>query len=73
MYFGIPDGESFLFGQFGKKFHEIKLHNNLEGINFFFPGFNKNIKTNYYLSNEANKINKEIINKYILIKDEVQI
>ena len=73
LFVGYPNGDGFLFGQFGKKFHEIKLHNNLEGINFFFPGFNKNIKTNYYLSTEANKINKEILNKDILIQDEVQL
>ena len=44
LFVGYPSGQGFLFGKFGKKFHEVKLHTTLEGINFFQPGFNQNRK-----------------------------
>jgi len=75
LFVGYPSGKGFLFGKFGKKFHEVKLHTTLEGINFFQPGFNPNIKTNFYLNTEANNLTKENLSqmKDILIQDEVQL
>ena len=72
-FVGYPQGNGFLYGKFGTKFHEVKIHNNLTGINFFQPGFNTNIKTNFYLSTKANEITKEDLTKDILILDEVQL
>jgi len=75
LFVGYPDGDGFLFGKFGTKFHEIKLHTNLNGINFFLPGFNKNLKPNFYLTNSTNDLTREEISKLkdILIQDEVQL
>ena len=75
VFVGFPSGEGFLFGIFGKKFHEIKIHTTLEGINFFQPGFNLNRKINFYLNNEANNLSGENLSqmKEILIQDEVQL
>ena len=73
VFVGYPQGNSFLFGKFGTKFHEVKLHNNLTGINFFQPGFNTNIKTNLYLNAKTNDISKEDLTKETFIQDEVQL
>ena len=75
LFVGYPSGQGFLFGKFGKKFHEVKLHTTLEGINFFQPGFNQNRKTNFYLNTEANNLTKENLSqmKDVLIQDEVQL
>ena len=75
VFVGYPEGDGFIFGKFGKKFHDIKIHTTLEGINYFQPGFNLNRKTNFYLTNEANTLTKEnLISKIdILIQDEVQL
>ena len=75
VFVGFPEGDGFLFGKFGTKFHEIKLHTTLEGINFFQPGFNTNRKPNFYLNTEANNLTMENLSekKDILIQDEVQL
>ena len=73
VFVGYPEGDGFLFGRFGKKFHEIKMQMSLEGILLFQPGFIENIRTNYYLNTEASKLTKEDLKKDDLIKDEVQL
>ena len=73
VFVGYPEGEGFLFGRFGKKFHEIKMQMSLEGIILLQPGFIENIRTNYYLNTEASKLTKEDLKKDGLIKDEVQL
>ena len=56
MFLGIPDGESFLFGEFGKKFYNLRLEmKKSDGITLFEPGFIENKRTNYHL----NKFNSE--------------
>ena len=67
VFVGYPQGAGFLYGKFGTKFHEIKMHNNLSGINFFQPGFNTNIKTNVYLNTKANDISKDNLTNEISI------
>jgi hypothetical protein len=70
VFVGYPEGDGFLFGNFGKKFHEIKIQMNDDGIIFLQPGFNDNRRTNYFLTNaEANKLT----NEDALIQDEVQL
>ena len=50
MYIGIPEGESFLFGEFGKKFYNLRIEmKREEGITLFEPGFIENLRTNFYL------------------------
>ena len=48
-YIGKPKGESFLFGEFGKRFYNLRLEINPEkGITFFDPGFISNESINYF-------------------------
>jgi len=75
MYIGIPDGDSFLFGEFGKKFYNLRLEMKKEkGITLFEPGFIENKRKNYHL-NKANNGNlktwksKGIMNK--MEKEEI--
>ena len=70
VFVGYPEGDGFLFGKFGKKFHEIKIQLDIDGIILLQPGFNENKRANYFLINaEANKLT----NEDALIQDEVQL
>ena len=63
-FFGSPDGDSFLFGEFGKKFFNLRLEiNKEEGITLFEPGFIPNIRKNYVLKNIGDKIEKNEVEK----------
>ena len=73
VFVGFPEGEGFLFGKFGAKFHEIKLQMSLEGIILLQPGFNVNRRTNFYLKTEANNLTKEDLSRDMVIQDEVQL
>ena len=73
VFVGYPEGDGFLFGRFGKKFHEIKMQMSLDGIILLHPGFNVNRRTNYYLSNDANNLTKEDLKRDVLIQDEAQL
>ena len=73
VFAGFPEGDGFLFGIFGKKFHEIKLQMSLEGIFLLQPRFNDNKRTNFFLSTEADNLTKEDLKKDFLIQDEVQL
>ena len=56
-FIGMPSGESFLFGEFGKKFYNLRVEINQEkGITLFEPGFLQNERKNYSLTNFDNKI-----------------
>ena len=72
VFVGFPEGDGFIFGKFGEKFHEIKLQN-ADGINLLQPKFNINRRTNFYLNTEASKLSKEDISRDSLIQDEVQL
>ena len=41
IFVGYPEEDGFLFGNFGKKFHEIKVQMSLDGILLLQPGFNE--------------------------------
>ena len=48
-YIGKPKGESFLFGEFGKRFYNLRLEINKErGITLFEPGFINNESLIYF-------------------------
>ena len=65
-FFGFPDGEAFLFGEFGKKFFNLKLEiNKEEGITLFEPGFLPNVRKNYVLNNIDDEINEIKIEDYL--------
>ena len=73
VFVGYPEGDGFIFGKFGTKFHELKVQMSLEGIILLQPGFNLNRRANFYLNNEANNLTKEDLERDILIQDEVQL
>ena len=64
-YIGKPKGESFLFGEFGKKFYNLRLEiNKKKGITLFEPGFinNESIKFKPDIENIFEKdINENIL------------
>ena len=60
-YIGIPDGDSFLIGEFGKKFNNLKIEMNETGITLFEPKFIENKRTNFYLNNDKEIENEECI------------
>ena len=70
VFVGYPEGNGFIFGKFGKKFHEIKVQTSLDGIILLQPGFNENIRKNFYLSNEANNLTNEDLKRDDIIQDE---
>ena len=72
-YVGFPDGEGFLFGNFGQKLHNLKLNMSVDGITKIEPGFKENIRTNFFLDQITGKINEQKLNVDELIKDESQI
>ena len=64
----LENNEGFLFGNFGKKFHLIKLQINENGINLLNPIFINNIRTNIFIKKKfenfekfGNKLNDELI------------
>jgi len=73
VFVGYPEGDGFIFGKFGMKFHEIKVQMSLDGIILLQPGFSINRRTNFYLNTEANKLTKEDLLRDILIQDEAQL
>ena len=71
MYIGIPEGESFLFGKFGKKFYNLRIEmKREEGITFFEPGFIENKRTNYYLQNDIYNNEENIFEEEYLMNLE---
>ena len=73
VFVGYPEGDGFIFGKFGEKFHEIKIQMTLDGIVLFQPGFNSNKRINFYLSTEANNLTKEDLSRDTLIQDEAHL
>ena len=73
VFVGYPEGDGFIFGKFGTKFHELKVQMNLDGIFLLQPGFKENRRTNFYLNTEANNLTEEELRKDMLIQDEVQL
>ena len=65
-FIGIPEGEAFLFGEFGKKFDNLRLEiNKEEGITLFEPGFIVNNNVNYLLNNYGNNLGQDEVDKNI--------
>ena len=73
VFVGYPEGDGFIFGNFGKKFHELRVQMSLDGILLLQPGFNTNRRNNFYLSTEANNLTKEDLSRDVLIQDEVEL
>ena len=73
VFVGFPEGDGFLFGNFGSKFHYVKLQMTEEGITKLEPGFKSNLRTNYYLGEVMGKLSNQDLNKDELIKDEKEL
>ena len=75
-FIGYPKGESFLFGEFGKKFYNLRLEiDKNKGIILFEPGFIDNESINYFkqeLDKCNNNINLNDSNKDILEESELK-
>ena len=67
---GFPEGDGFLFGQFGTKFHDILLQMTEDGITKLEPGFKKNTKKNFYLAKIYEKLLNIDLEDNEVIKDE---
>ena len=71
VFVGHPEGNGFIFGKFGQKFHEIEIQTSFDGIILLQPGFNVNRRTNFYLNTQTNNLTIEDLKKDELIQDEV--
>ena len=67
---GFPEGDGFLFGEFGMKFHDIIVHMTKDGITKLEPGFKKNTKKNFYLAKIYEKLLNIDMEDNEIIKDE---
>ena len=56
VFVGFPEGDGFLFGKFGNKFHDIKLQMTVDGITKLEPGFKINPRKNYFLGEIFGKL-----------------
>ena len=66
-YIGNPEGESFLFGEFGQKFYNLRLEiKKGSGITLFEPRFIENKRNNYYLNNEIFEDEEDILDENYL-------
>ena len=73
VFVGFPEGDGFLFGRFGKKFHDLKIQMTVDGINKLQPGFKINPRKNFFLEEIAEKLNNQDLYTDELIKDEEQL
>ena len=73
VFVGFPDGEGFLFGKFGKKFHNLKLQMTVEGITKIEPGFIQNPRKNFFLGGMIGNFIFQNIFREEIIKDEDQL
>ena len=69
-FVGRPNGKGFLFGKFGEKFHYLRIQMTDEGITLLEPGFEKNLRKNYFLDEIVEKLANQDLKKEELIKVE---
>ena len=69
-FVGFPEGEGFLIGRFGMKFHSIKIQMTENGIHLLNPIFNENHRTNFFIRKKYNKLSVEDLNKDEEVLDE---
>ena len=67
---GFPDGDGFLFGLFGTKFHDLKIQLTEEGIVRLEPRFKTSLRKNYFLNVILEKKSSENLDEDEIIKDE---
>ena len=69
-FVGVPDGEGFLIGGFGEKFHSIKMQMTENGIHLLNPIFNENPRTNFFIRKIFDTLNDKNLEKEEFILDE---
>ena len=69
-FVGFPKGKSFLMGDFGKKFMQIKCQMTSDGITTLLPYFDKNYRPNHYLTKKISQITLQELSKDEIILDE---
>ena len=69
-YVGVPEGNGFLMGEFGKKFHSIKLQMTENGIHLLTAVFNENPRTNFYIRKNFDNPNLKDLDKEEFVLDE---
>ena len=69
-FIGFPKGKSFLIGDFGKKFKQLKCQMTFDGITYLNPYFEENHRTNYFLSKKISELTLEDLSKDEIIFDE---
>ena len=69
-FVGLPEGEGFLIGRFGMKFHSIKIQMTENGIHLLNPIFNENHRTNFFIRRKYDKISEKDLNKDEEVLDE---
>ena len=73
VFVGFPKGDGFLFGKFGKNINQFKLEMTEQGITQIEPGFDENVRPNFYLMHKARRLNENDLNKDEMILDEDQL
>ena len=69
-FVGVPEGEGFLIGKFGMKFHSIKIQMTENGIHLLNPIFNENHRINFFIRRKYDKISEKDLNKDEEVLDE---
>ena len=69
-FVGFPKGKSFLLGDFGQKINQLKCQMTVDGITTLLPYFEKNHRTNHYLSKKISDLTLEEISQDEIILDE---
>ena len=69
-FVGFPKGKSFLLGDFGQKINQLKCQMTVDGITTLLPYFEKNHRTNHYLSKKISDLTLEDISQDEIILDE---
>ena len=70
VFVGFPDGDGFLFGRFGQKFHDLKAQMTESGLTLLMPGFKENLRKNFFLSQITGDLSSQNLDEEELIKDE---
>ena len=69
-FVGKPKGDAFLFGDFGKQFHYLKVQVKSGTVTQFQPFFIDSPRTNVFLKKNLNEIDQEFIMNEPLLYDE---
>ena len=69
-FIGFPEGEGFLFGNYGKKLHDLKIQMTEGGITKLEPIFIKNLRKNIFIQEIINELPNINLEEDDFIKEE---